>query len=34
MHIPNPDELSDEDWAAAFQELQWIRREEERQSKA
>ncbi|MBP3354438.1 MAG: hypothetical protein J6L02_07305 [Bacteroidales bacterium] len=28
MHIPNPDSLSDEEWAARFRELEFIRREE------
>lgn len=28
MHIPNPELLSDEDWAARFSELVWIRSKE------
>ena len=28
MHIPDPDSLTDEEWAARFRELEYIRREE------
>lgn len=28
MHIPNPEILTDEAWAARFAELVWIRTEE------
>lgn len=28
MHITNPDALSDQEWAARFKELEWIRRKE------
>lgn len=28
LHVPNPELLSDEDWAARFSELVWIRKTE------
>lgn len=28
MHIPDPDSLTDEEWAGRFRELEFIRREE------
>jgi len=28
MHIASPEELSDEEWAARWQELVWIRKKE------
>lgn len=28
MHIPDPDSLSDEQWAMRFKELKWIGRQE------
>lgn len=30
MHIPNPDSLSDEEWAGALRELEWIRVQEKK----
>ena len=33
MHIPDPDSLSDEEWAARFRELEFIRREEAKANK-
>jgi hypothetical protein len=32
MHIPDPDILSDEEWAARVKELEWIRRMEAKQN--
>lgn len=34
MHISNPAELSDEDWAEEIQNLHYIRKSEEESSKA
>jgi len=28
MHIPDPDSLSDDQWAMKFRELEWIRKKE------
>jgi hypothetical protein len=28
LHIPDPDSLSDEQWAMRFKELEWIREQE------
>lgn len=28
FHIPDPEDLSDEEWAMRVRELEWIRREE------
>jgi hypothetical protein len=33
MHLPDPDALSDEDWAAAYQELLWVREKEAKGNK-
>jgi hypothetical protein len=33
MHIPDPDALSDEEWAARLTELEWIRKEEAKANK-
>ncbi|GAA5096924.1 hypothetical protein GCM10023210_31320 [Chryseobacterium ginsengisoli] len=32
MHIPNPDSLSDEDWAERLQDLEFIRQQEKKAS--
>lgn len=32
MHIPNPEELSDEDWAEKLQDLHFIRQQEKKAS--
>jgi len=34
MHIPDPDSLSDEQWAMAYQELNYIRQQEAKANKA
>ena len=33
MHIAHPEELTDEQWASAWQELIWIRQEEAKANK-
>jgi len=33
FHIPNPDSLTDEEWAQSIKELEWIRKEEARANK-
>jgi hypothetical protein len=33
LHIPDPDSLSDEEWAMRFKELEWIREREAKGNK-
>ena len=33
LHIPDPDSLSDTDWARAFQDLVWVREQEAKYNK-
>jgi hypothetical protein len=33
LHIPDPDSLSDEEWAMRFKELEWVREQEARGNK-
>ena len=33
MHVSDPDSLSDEEWAARFRELEWIRQQEAKANK-
>jgi hypothetical protein len=32
LHIPDPDSLSDEEWAMRYRELEWIRKKEGKKS--
>lgn len=33
MHIPNPEELTDTEWAQRLKELEWVRRQEAKANK-
>jgi len=33
LHITHPEDLSDEEWAQAFQNLVWVRQEEAKRNK-
>jgi hypothetical protein len=33
MHLPDPDSLSDEDWAMSIRELEYIRKQEAKRTK-
>ncbi len=32
-HIPDPDSLSDEEWALKFKEIEWVRTQEAKHNK-